>query len=56
MPIAKSMQKLLEFQEKYKTKEEREKQLKKMTNEEIDELINSCGTVQGKGYYASFKK
>lgn len=39
------------------TKEEREKLLKAMTNEEINELINNwAGTPQCKIYLKSFKK
>ena len=44
------------FQEKYPTNEEREKALKLMSNEEIDNLISGAGTVQAKIYYSSFKK
>lgn len=45
-----------EFQKKYPTREERENALQSMTNEEIDEIIESCGTVQAKVYYSGFKK
>lgn len=44
------------FQNKYKTREERENALKRMTNEEIDELIKVAGNPQAKIYYKSFKK
>ena len=47
---------LREFQEAYPTRGSREHALRGMSNEEIDEIINSCGTPQGKSYYASFKK
>ena len=47
---------LREFQEAYPTRGSREHALGGMSNEEIDEIINSCGTPQGKSYYASFKK
>ena len=47
---------VFEFQEMYPTKMAREKALRAMSNEEIDEIIASCGTAQGKAYYASFKK
>jgi hypothetical protein len=48
--------KVYEFQDLYPTREEREEKLKTMNNEEIDEIIKSCGTVQGKIYYSKFKK
>ena len=48
--------KVLEFQTKYRTKEEKCKALFYMSDEEIDELIESCGIVQGKIFYASFKR
>lgn len=44
-----------EFQEKHPTKEQREEALKTMTDKEIDEIIESCGTMQGKIYYSKFK-
>ena len=47
---------VFEFQKKYRTKEEREKALKKMTNDEINEIIKTCGTMQGKIYYGKFRK
>ena len=50
------MEKVLEFQKKYKTKEEKEKALKAMSNKEIDELIADCPNVQGKVFYSKFKK
>ena len=50
------MEKVLKFQEQYPTKEEREKALNAMTNEEIDELILDSGTVQAKIYFSKFKK
>ena len=46
---------VFEFQNMYPIKPLREKALRGMTNEEIDEIIASCGTAQGKAYYASFK-
>ena len=48
--------KIEEFQKMYPTKESREEQLKTMSNEDIDKIIESCGTVQGKIYYSKFKK
>ncbi|MBP3806441.1 MAG: hypothetical protein J6I76_21550 [Oribacterium sp.] len=45
-----------EFWGKYSTKEEREKALKKMTNEEIEEVIKGTPNIQGKIYLSSFKK
>ena len=50
------MEKVLEFQKKYPTKEEKAKALKAMSNKEIDELIADCPNVQGKIWYKSFKK
>ena len=47
---------VFEFQNMYPIKPLREKALRSMTNDEIDEIIASCGTAQGKAYYASFKK
>ena len=47
---------VFEFQQMYPTKMAKEKALRGMSNEEIDEIIASCGTAQGKAYYASFKK
>ena len=47
---------VFEFQNMYPIKPLREKALRGMTNEEINEIIDSCGTAQGKAYYASFKK
>ena len=47
---------IFEFQKMYPTRGAREKALRGMSNEEIDEIISSCGTPQGKAYYASFKR
>ena len=47
---------VFEFQNMYPIKPLREKALRGMTNEEIDEIIASCGTAQGKAYYASFNQ
>ena len=45
-----------EFQEKYPSRWEREEGVKKLSDDEIDEIIESCGTVQGKIYYSQLKK
>ena len=50
------MKKILEFQKRYPTKEEKTKALKAMTNEQIDALIADCTNVQGKIWYKSYKK
>ena len=47
---------IFEFQGQYQTRSKREAALRAMSNEEIDEIIASCGTNQGKSYYASFKR
>ncbi len=49
-------QTVFEFQEAFPTAESREEKLKEMTDEEIDVLIASCGTIQGKIWYARHKK
>lgn len=45
-----------DFQKKYPTRAEKEKALRNMTNEQIDELIKASTNVQAKIFYASFKK
>ena len=45
---------VFEFQEKYPSREEREQALKKMDPIEIQRLIQTCGTKQGKIYYNQF--
>lgn len=45
-----------EFQEKYKTKEQKENALKKMSNEEINNLIKTSTNIYGKNFYKSFLK
>ena len=45
-----------EFQERYKTREEREEALKRMSNEEIDKLIECPSSIQCKIYLSKFKK
>jgi len=47
---------VFEFQKAYPSKPDREKALRNMTNEDIDKLVATCGTNQGKAYYASFKR
>lgn len=47
---------VFEFQEDFPTKEQREERLKVMSDSEIDQLIRSCGTAQGKIYYSKHKK
>ena len=47
---------VFDFQKKHKTKEEREKVLKKPDDAEIWHLAKSCGTPQGGAYYASHMK
>ena len=44
------------FQDKYPTKEAKEAALRKMTNEEITELIEASSNIHGKIFFASFKK
>ena len=50
------MEKILEFQKKYKSKEAKAKALRAMSDAQIDELIADCPNVQGKIWYSSFKK
>lgn len=45
-----------EFQEKYKTKKEKEEALKSMSNEEIENLIKTSTNIYGKMFYKSFLK
>ena len=47
---------VFDFQQAYRTKRKREAALRRMTEGQIEKLICSCGTVQGKIYYASFRK
>ena len=44
------------FQNDYPTKKAKEEALKKMTNEQIDELIEASGNTYAKIFYSSFKK
>ena len=45
-----------DFQKQHKTKEEREKVLKTLSDEEIWHLAKTCGTAQGASYYAKHMK
>ena len=47
---------ILKFQEKYKTKEEKEKALTNMTNDEIYFLIECMDNIYGKMFYSKFLK
>ena len=45
-----------EFQEKYKTKEEKMLALKNMSNEEIQHLIDTSTNIFGKMFYKKYMK
>lgn len=45
-----------QFQKRYPTMIGKKRALNKMTNAQIDELIEDCGTAQGRIFYKSFKK
>lgn len=45
-----------DFQEKYETREEKEQALSKMSNEEIDQLIEASSNIYAKIIYSKFKK
>ena len=47
---------IIEFQEKYPTKADKEQALRNMSNEEIDALINATNNIYAKIFYSSFKK
>ena len=47
---------VFEFQEKYDTVEKRLTAMKKMSEREINYLIASCGTPQGKKHYSDMAK
>jgi hypothetical protein len=51
-----NMDKIEEFQKKYPTKADKQKALKAMNNEQIDELIKASTNIQAKIFYKSFKK
>lgn len=52
----KAFKSIYEFQRRYPTQKAREAFVKKLTNEEIDELVDLCNVVQGKIYYQDQKK
>ncbi len=52
----KVMDALEKFYEDYETREEREEILNKMSNEEIDKLIECASSIQCKIYLSKFKK
>ena len=45
---------VLDFQQKYPTREEREKVLPTMAPEEITHIARTCGNVTGAAYYGRF--
>ena len=45
-----------QFQKRYPTMTGKKRALNKMTNAQIDALIEDCGTAQGRIFYKSFKK
>ena len=47
---------VFEFQEKYRTRLEKSEKLMTMSKEEIMHLVNTCPSIQGRIYYASFAK
>ena len=47
---------VFDFQQKHPTRRGRERQLRKMSAEEIMHIAHSCGSLQGKIYYAQFAK
>ena len=53
---SKNYNNIFELQKAHPARAEREKVLKQMPNAQIDKLISTCGTNQGKAYLASFKK
>ena len=46
----------VEFQDKYPTKGEKIEAVRAMTDEEIDELIDTCQNIYGKIVYSRMKK
>lgn len=50
------MGKIEDFQKQYPTKSEKEKALRAMSNEQIDELIKASSNIQAKIFYKKFKK
>ena len=53
--MASATEELMAFQKRYPTKTGKARALKKMTDHQIDRLIEGCGTKQGKIFYSSFK-
>ena len=47
---------LFKFQDDHPTKEDKREALKNMPDSQIRELIDQCGTMQGKIFYSSFLK
>ena len=47
---------VMEFQRKFPTKEEKIETLEKMSNEEIDKLIENSSNIYAKIFYNRFKK
>ena len=45
-----------DFQKKHKTKEEREKELRRMSDEEIWHIAISCGNATASAYYSNHMK
>lgn len=48
--------KVQDFQKLYPTREEKEKALAAMSNEEINELIQDANNIQAKIFYSKFRK
>ena len=45
-----------EFQKKFKTKEEREKALRRMSDDEIWHIAKTCGNATASAYYSNHMK
>ena len=57
VPKSKAAQKeLMDFQERYPTRLGKIRALSKMTDEQIDRLIDGCATMQGRIICSSHKK
>lgn len=54
--MAEKYSKVLKFQKDHPTKQDKINALKKMSNEQIDELIKDSPNIQAKIWYKSFKK
>lgn len=48
--------KINKFQNKYKTRAQKESALRKMSNKQIDSLIKSASTIQAKIFYSKYKE